>query len=66
MHEVFVEFCQDSRPMAMPPTLYNGGNAIEQAKEVIFQASLAANEKEARDDDGSYDEMDEKVEGDGE
>eukprot|EP00961_Rhodomonas_salina_P153912 2073328-Rhodomonas_salina.1 len=52
--------------MSMPPTLYNGGNAVEQAKEAIFQASLAADEKEARDDDGSDDEMDEKVEGDGE
>eukprot|EP00961_Rhodomonas_salina_P245562 3317835-Rhodomonas_salina.1 len=52
--------------MSMPPTLYNGCNAVEQVKEVIFQASLAADEKEARDDDRSDDEMDEKMEGDGE
>mmetsp|Transcript_44721 Transcript_44721/g.91261 ORF Transcript_44721/g.91261 Transcript_44721/m.91261 type:complete len:408 (+) Transcript_44721:73-1296(+) len=43
-HSVFEEFQQKSRPMSNPPTIYNGGNAVEQAQSVV-QESAAEQER---------------------
>lgn len=43
LHTVFEEFSQESRPMSMPPTLFNCGNAEALAQKIVVETKAALN-----------------------